>query len=129
MAGSIGLDQADPVTTYYGNNNFTVDAGATMTVSAQLSGVANKSFGGINKLGAGTLVLSNASNNYSNGTVIMAGTVRAEAARASLGTGPVNISAGVLAGSGNTGSGVVTLNGAGPSPPAPGRRRPTRWAR
>jgi fibronectin-binding autotransporter adhesin len=111
VAGSIGLDQADPVTTYYGNNTFTVDAGATMTVSAQLTGVANKSFGGISKLGAGTLVLSNPNNSYANGTVISAGTVRAEAATASLGTGPVTVSGGTLAGSGNTGSGTVTLSG------------------
>ena len=66
----------------------------------------------ITKLGTGTLVLSGSSS-YTGGTTISGGTLRAENATASLGTGAVTVAGGVLAGSGTTGTGAVTLNATG----------------
>ena len=62
--------------------------------------------------GTGTQALSG-SNNYTGGTTITAGTLGANNATASLGTGATAINGGVLAGTGATGGGLVTLSTGG----------------
>ena len=71
VAGTVGLDQS-----LNGYSPFTVDAGATMTVSAQATPVSGASYGGINKLGGGSLLLTNSSNTYVQGLQINGGTVQ-----------------------------------------------------
>ena len=73
LAGVFGLAQNQA---YYGYNVFNVDAGSTMTVSAQLNGSSGVSYGGVSKLGGGTLVLTNASNTYGQGVDLGGGTVQ-----------------------------------------------------
>ena len=63
--------------------------GNTITLSGVVSGT-----GGIDKLGSGTLSLSN-SNSYAGGTTINAGTI-ASASSSSLGTGTITESGGIL---------------------------------
>jgi len=70
ISGNLGLAQS-----YYGYNDLTVDSGATLSVSGQLSGVSGVAWGGFNKRGGGTLVLSNSANNYGQGAVFYGGTV------------------------------------------------------
>jgi fibronectin-binding autotransporter adhesin len=70
ISGNLGLNLS-----LYGFNDFNVDSSATMTVSGKVDGVSGISWGGINKLGAGTLSLTNAANSYGQGLQINAGTV------------------------------------------------------
>ncbi|MFO1529146.1 MAG: autotransporter-associated beta strand repeat-containing protein [Kiritimatiellia bacterium] len=70
ISGSLGLNQS-----LTGYNNFNVDNGVTMTVSGQVNGVSGVAWGGINKQGAGTLSLTNASNTYGQGLQLNGGTV------------------------------------------------------
>ena len=70
ISGNLGLNQS-----LTGYNAFTVDSGATLTISGQINGVSGVSWGGINKLGAGTLSLTNAGNTYGQGVRINGGTV------------------------------------------------------
>jgi fibronectin-binding autotransporter adhesin len=66
------------------------------------------------KSGTGTWVLTNA-NGYSGGTTIAAGTLFANNATSSLGTGVVNVNGGTLAGNGAiaNGSNALTVNAGG----------------
>ena len=73
--------------------------------------------GGFGIAGPGTLTKNNAgavtlntSNSYAGGTTLNAGTLNLGNA-AALGTGSANVSGGVLAGNGSTGSGRVLING------------------
>ncbi len=94
---------------------------ADLTVSAPLGGRGGSGTAGgvLNKAGAGTLVLSGV-NFYTGGTNVTAGTLQANAplgltgttvANSSTGTGTVNVSGGVLAGTGGTGAVVVASGG------------------
>ena len=53
-----------------------MDAGSTLVISGQMNGVANVSYGGISKYGAGTLVLSNSTNTFASGMYLAGGTVQ-----------------------------------------------------
>jgi autotransporter-associated beta strand protein len=69
---------------------FSVASGA----SAEFAGVLSNSAGGLTKLGAGTLILSN-SNTYGGATTVSAGTLVTGNASA-LGTGTVSVTGGTL---------------------------------
>ncbi|TPM29428.1 autotransporter outer membrane beta-barrel domain-containing protein, partial [Mesorhizobium sp. B2-2-2] len=89
-----------------GGGGIGVVGGTTLTMSGTATGL-----GGLTKSGAGTLVLSG-TNNYSGGTMVGTGTLRAGSTSA-FGTGSVTVNTGAtldLAGNNNTVSG---LNGAG----------------
>ena len=65
------------------------------------------------KSGAGALTLTGV-NTFSGGTTINGGTLKANNATASLGSGFVTVNGGgILAGTGNTGSGAVAINSGG----------------
>lgn len=68
----------------------------------------------LNKVGTGAWTLTG-NNSYSGGTTISAGTLFANNATSSLGTGTVNINGGTLAGSGkiSNGSNTLTVNNGG----------------
>ncbi len=68
-------------------NAFIENAACTMTLSGMISGNS-----GLIKLGAGTLVLTNGSNNYGGGTTIIAGTLGLSGAGTLPPTGAVNLS-------------------------------------
>jgi autotransporter-associated beta strand protein len=85
------------------------NAGTKLTSSAQIGGA-----GGLTKTGSGTLVLT-ANNNYSGGTTINGGTLQADNATSSTGTGTVTVNAdGTLSGTGKV-TGSVNLAGTGAS--------------
>jgi outer membrane autotransporter protein len=73
-----------------GNASASVGASDRLTLSGVLSGA-----GTLSKTGSGTVVLGNASNNYSGGTTVRAGTVEV-ASDAALGTGRVTLDGGTL---------------------------------
>ena len=106
ISGSNNLTLVDnvsnPIALTIGNNN------SSTTYSGNLSGVAGSA---LNKIGNGTLTLSG-SNSYSNGTMISAGTLRANtplATGSATGTGSVTVSAST--GSGNYTGAVLGGNG------------------
>ncbi len=104
-----------------GNGTFFTDAGTTLTYNGEITGV-----GQLRKMGDGTMILGSSLNNYSDGTLIMDGTIQATTA-----TLPGNVSVnsgaflefaqnfdgtynGVISGAGDVikdGSGNVTLTG------------------
>jgi fibronectin-binding autotransporter adhesin len=94
-------------------------ANATATFAGP--GTINVSGGAVANGGAGLAVsvtggkvIFAAAGSYSGGTTVTGGTLRAENAAGSLGSGAVGISGtGTLAGSGTTGSGTVTVAGGG----------------
>lgn len=70
ISGNLGLAQSS-----HGLNIVNVDNGATLTVSGQLSGVSNVSWGGYQKQGLGTLKLQNTNAGLGHGTEVDAGTI------------------------------------------------------
>ena len=85
--------------------------------TANTAGYVISGTGTVTMTGLGKQVLA-AANTYSGGTTITSGTLRAENATTSLGSGPVNVnSGGTLAGgtsaAANTGSGAVNVNAGG----------------
>ena len=80
--------------------------GGGLTVANLISGA-----GVVTQTGAGTTSLTHA-NTYSGGTNVSGGTLRANGT-AALGTGPVAVLTGVLAGTGTTGTGTVTVTAGG----------------
>jgi fibronectin-binding autotransporter adhesin len=60
----------------YGYNNITVESGATLLISGKLNGVSGSTWGGFNKLGAGTLILTNAANGNAQGMRLNGGTLQ-----------------------------------------------------
>jgi autotransporter-associated beta strand protein len=119
LDGSFTLANAITVA---GDPIFDVTAGNTVTVSGTISDAAPPAPAGIvEKLGAGTLVLSG-TNTYSGGTVISAGTLRVTNA-SSVGTGTVTLDGGTFQADGlsdltfangfkvNTPGGVIDNNG------------------
>lgn len=83
------------------------NASTRLTLSGPISGSGRK----VSVSGAGTVVLSGA-NTYDGGTTLTGGTLRADNATASLGTGTTTVSGGVIAGTGATG-GPVNLGSGG----------------
>lgn len=115
----------DPVTLSGGTAEFTVNGAAnTASIGARLTGAST-----LAKLGAGTLVLGNAGNDYAGGTLISGGTLRG--VLGAFGTGTITNNANlildvaangtlgnVLAGTGNTtknGAGVLSITGTNPN--------------
>lgn len=115
----------DPITLTGSAAEFSVNGGEnTATIGARLTGAA-----ALAKLGAGTLVLTNAANDYAGDTVISAGTLRGVIG--AFGSGGIINNAGLildvataqtlgnlLSGTGTTtktGAGVLTIAGANPA--------------
>jgi autotransporter-associated beta strand protein len=106
-----------------GNN----DLSTTFSGVAQDGGSAGGLGGSLNKIGTGTLILSNA-NTYTGGTIVTAGAleVRNDAGSAT-GTGPVTVSAGTLGGRGIIAGAVTVGTGSGAGAflsPSKGARHP-----
>jgi autotransporter-associated beta strand protein len=92
------------------------NANSTLTISGQVTGGLFGP-GTLFKAGAGTLVLSNVTNNYNGGTVVVAGTLAAGANNVLPGGGSITVNAGALLDlgtfsiSGSAALGTVALNG------------------
>jgi autotransporter-associated beta strand protein len=90
-------------------NNFTVNQTTAGSYAGVIAGGGNVTLG---SLSTSTLQLLGASS-YTGGTTIAAGTLFADNATSSLGTGVVNVNGGLLAGNGtiNNGANQLTVNG------------------
>ena len=95
-------------------SNTTIYGNTAGTASLALNGVVSGTGSTLTKAGIGTLILTNASNSYSGGTIVSAGTLLVNAGVANTssaaGTGAITVNSGTLGGSGNI-SGAVTVTG------------------
>lgn len=88
---------------------FTLSSQGTLNVSGTVYNSTGS--GSVRADGSGVVVMSGA-NSYAGGTTIAAGTLRANHASSSFGTGTTTVTGGTLAGTGATG-GAVVLNSGG----------------
>jgi len=117
VTGALGMSAIDANATIDLQNPIDLNAAArkvkvlngTANIDGKLSGVLSGAGGSLNKDGGGTLQLTGA-NTYDGGTTVTLGRLLVSNTSGSgTGTGPVNVNAGTLGGTGSI-SGLVTVN-------------------
>ncbi|MEI6606273.1 MAG: Ig-like domain-containing protein [Verrucomicrobiota bacterium] len=111
------LDFKNPIDLGASSRTVEVDAADPNAIST-MSGALSGSSGGITKIGVGTLVLGNASNNYAGAVLIKNGTLRTASIKSVNGGvsplgAPTTVAAGTIAVGDLTTTGVLAYSGSG----------------